>query len=96
MPEETEKHTPEPWEVEYTDTGIGVYPVCDAINATFKHENELMRIEAEANAHLIAASPEMLKALQYIVQWNPHDWNPEEARNLANAAIAKATGTVKA
>ena len=64
----TAQHTPGPWEVMYSDTGIGVDPVCDAINARFKHDNELMRIEADANAHLIAAAPELLEACKTLIE----------------------------
>jgi hypothetical protein len=46
----------------------------------------------EANARLIAAAPDLLAALEYIVAWNPSDWSAEKARDLARAAIAKAKG----
>ena len=46
---------------------------------------------ADANSRLIAAAPDLLAALEYIVGWNPTDWKAEEARDLARAAIAKAT-----
>ena len=87
----TTKHTPGPWEVNHTGTGIGVDPVCDAVNATFRHDNELMRIEAEANANLIAAAPDLLEACIQMVFIASAG---EVPRNLilkdAKAAIAKA------
>ena len=48
--------------------------------------------EGEANARLIAAAPDLLAALQYIAGWQPENWNPETARDMARAAIAKAEG----
>ena len=44
--------------------------------------------EREANARLIAAAPELLTALETIVEYGACDENIEQAR----AAIAKATG----
>jgi hypothetical protein len=52
-------------------------------------------VDAEANARLIAAAPELLEALDYLYNWTKdvggdeafHDW-----RRRAAAAIAKATG----
>lgn len=48
--------------------------------------------EADANARLIAAAPDLLAALEYIVARNGTDWSPETARDLATKAIAKAKG----
>ena len=44
----------------------------------------------EPTIRLMAAAPDMLQALQYIVNWNPTDWNPETARDLAIKAIQRA------
>lgn len=46
--------------------------------------------EAEANARLIAAAPDLLQALQWIADNGPDD--AYELRDAARAAIAKATG----
>lgn len=51
----------------------------------------------EANARLIAAAPEMLAALKYIVNWTPVFFFPysgegQEASDMAIKAIAKAEG----
>ena len=48
--------------------------------------------EAEANAWLIAAAPELLDALKEMTETG--GWMPSDERFVrANAAIAKATGT---
>lgn len=48
------------------------------------------RQECLANARLIAAAPDLLAALTQIRDWNIG--SVETARNIASAAIAKATG----
>ena len=52
--------------------------------------------ELEANAHLIAAAPDMLEALEGMVEMATHHMmEPEERRDIlsnARAAIAKAKG----
>lgn len=45
-----------------------------------------------ANARLIAAAPDLLAALEYIIGWKPEAWSSETARDLARAAIDKARG----
>lgn len=49
--------------------------------------------EAEANARLIAAAPELLEALQMIM--NGDFYMPKESADAARAAIAKAKGETK-
>jgi hypothetical protein len=51
--------------------------------------------EAEANARLIAAAPEMLEALRKISDMIPAEWGEQgiwQAQRIADAAIAKAEG----
>ena len=95
--------TPGPWRV-HPDIVIAGYriagkevgpegsaPVCVAIGWTREEkENET----EEANAHLIAACPEMIDALRYAGhrRANGTGWNLEEARRLARAAIRRARG----
>jgi hypothetical protein len=65
----------------------------------YPEKNELDEGEAQANARLIAAAPELLEALKLAVQAMraPMDeWKGEVERralDTANAAIAKATGS---
>ena len=52
--------------------------------------------QAEANAHLIAAAPDLYAALEAIISWDhqldgPYAW---EALEQAKAALAKARGEV--
>jgi len=87
------QHTPGPWEIvereQDTPRIVGPDGQADvAILGTGAHTTE----EEEANARLIAAAPDMLEALKYIVAWKPKDWNPETARDMATAAISKAEG----
>ncbi|MFN3376347.1 MAG: hypothetical protein ACK40S_07335 [Burkholderiaceae bacterium] len=88
------KHTPGPWghiiadgytvrhPQIYSDTG----PVA---NATFLGENHVDQLNA--NARLIAAAPELLKALQMLLEFP----NTGPATSAARIAIAKATGESK-
>ncbi len=83
------KYTPGPWEITWGPTidiaGIAQIPVADDGRHT-------------ANARLISAAPELLEALQSIVQ-SLSDQDDEgliehaEPMIAARAAIAKATGT---
>lgn len=85
------KHTPGPWDIsEYKDGHAFVFDpdmgfVCNVMTGSS---------EGVANARLIAAAPDMLKALKRMVDWFEQD-NPDPAYDelmLARAAIAKAEG----
>lgn len=57
-------HTPGPWEFFSTDVGIGVTaPTADVAHCG-GFDTRRAREEEEANAHLIAAAPDMLEALK--------------------------------
>ena len=45
--------TPEPWRVCSIGNNIGIDPVCDAVNARYNHDNEVMRKEAQGNADFV-------------------------------------------
>ncbi len=63
-------------------------------NRRFGSEEMFGAGEAEANARLIAAAPELYEALEKIVR--EHDCtNPEATVRTARAALAKATGESK-
>jgi hypothetical protein len=84
-------HTPGPWSV--VDGEIEAEGA--AVASVDRHELNPACVDAEANARLIAAAPELLEALDYLYNWTKdvggdeafHDW-----RRRAAAAIAKATG----
>lgn len=49
--------------------------------------------QSEANAHLIAAAPEMYEALENLIAWiDPNENYDEPQTNAAYAALAKARG----
>ena len=85
-------HTAGPWKIETMGHTLRI------TKSEIEYDNDDIVVlgvdcgdeEAKANARLIASAPDMLEALKYIVAWNPKDWNPEKARGLAMAAIAKA------
>ena len=106
------KHTPGPWVIEYLDWAQKGYVFISAEDhgalaqvVWLMEDDELMgrnSPENEANAHLIAAAPELLEALQSFAKVMDEscdypDTSGElqrlcEAANEARAAIAKATG----
>jgi len=98
------KHTPAPWIIddEYITTEKrlrdGIVEIC-AVDIGF---DEPFETEQKANAKLISAAPELLDALQslldmyvdFINSGDAGNWNPEEEKEVikARAAISKATG----
>lgn len=105
------EHTPGPWHSETSEytASDGVYEcwaVCadgggDVAIVTVQRDHDSLTgdaipdAEAEANARLIAAAPDMLKALRQITANIHPNYNPLElahGMDLARAAIAKATG----
>jgi hypothetical protein len=94
------KHTPGPWKyspqterVYFTDKKSGEEPpICEmAVSDIMAIQNE---DEVAANAHLIAAAPELLEALKAVRAWlndyNGHMGVPQT--KMIRAAIAKAEG----
>ncbi len=88
-------HTPGPWVVERADDAYCIANVGNLVimpcGGKVKHDN------AEANARLIAAAPELLAALES-AQMALMGYTHQNAVTLAalfkaNAAIAKARGT---
>jgi hypothetical protein len=96
------KHTPGPWEVEdITSQGAMVYRRIktskdEPVGSVSAYKLSKKRdAEAEANARLIAAAPELLEALEMMIADfgdYPASKRPCLAFDLARAAIARATG----
>lgn len=107
------KHTAGPWEVFICDDGKQWTGWPLSITAAYDDDKTVVRTggqwpyewgaaisqrEAVANAHLIAAAPEMLEALRQIAEmtedYSPLTGNsvPTPVSKLARAAIAKAEG----
>ncbi len=86
-------HTPGPWEYALS---TDKYVIRTGLNkgAPIGFTTGAIRV-AQANARLIAAAPELLEALQYLIQGRPGEAQFDrlyDARvNAARAAIAKAT-----
>ena len=100
------KHTPGPWAVEYGLTndpekytpGIDAKHGFSILMFGIKSQNEECGIrgrtigEQEANARLIAAAPELLGALQAMLNITDFHELYGNTTDRARAAIAKATG----
>lgn len=101
------KHTPGPWTVSRMDSpyhkGEGWYTIRDPRNC---YVAELRELDAAtykdgqfgANARLIAAAPDLLRALQIIAGWSKCQCRERHGDNshccvlVAEAAIAQAEG----
>lgn len=88
------KHTPGPWFSQYDDNGfyeIGSEAVSRRVAFTYSEYDT-----DEANARLIAAAPDLLEALQRLLDATTPLFfitqNDHTAFHQASAAIAKATG----
>ena len=97
------KHTPGPWEtkpeecdkpyIRIRGTRLGSrYKVANAITPVYDGVGAREAEETRANARLIAAAPELLEALQAIINDGLHCDVVPHLHTKARAAIAKATG----
>jgi hypothetical protein len=93
------KHTPGPWTAEeagrsgcWISTPVHPFTIVDSIDDECRH-GAITGPNADANARLIAAAPDLLAALKLAVQQNDHDMQMtgDELR-ICRAAIAKAEG----
>ena len=86
------KHTPGPWRVvkDPTNLSLQVYGQTLALFECWRRSDEQTEL---ANARLIAAAPDLLDALDYMLNvCHAIDAQGDEAHEKARAAIAKATG----
>ena len=81
------KHTPGPWEIE---RGYGTIIKSIGPCVPDEYAGSAWLKVSEANARLIAAAPELLEALQVMLDAAQHDITTE--CDIARAAIAKAIG----
>ncbi|EMI7064541.1 MULTISPECIES: hypothetical protein [Providencia] len=75
------KHSPAPWDLNKRTDGFNIV---DGDNSGF-----VAHVPKQDNAHLIAAAPELLEALQEIVE---NHCLSDKAQSMATKAIAKALG----
>jgi len=93
------KHTPGPWEIKaHPDPCYRYISAPEHIalaQVVWRVEEEDRSPSCEANAHLIAAAPELLDALCYLLQTSTGETHEQwlEAMDQARAAIAKAKGS---
>jgi hypothetical protein len=99
------KHTPGPWSFEPASK-IGEHWAAGAAHGVTANDNKdrwrgyvtnvlANSPNAEANARLIAAAPELLEALQALLAWaetKPTRLDDDRLQAAAALAIAKATG----
>ena len=94
------KHTPGPWQIKrHFDPGykfISAQKHTALAQVVWCMEDEDRSPECEANAHLIAAAPDLLDALFYLLETSSGVSHEQwlEAMEQARAAILKATGVL--
>jgi len=98
-------HTPGPWRVTEYGGEIAIHAEDNTKVALPEKWFASDRVEAAANAHLIAAAPELLAALESIAAGSVQDTGEngmgtvnidrETMQLIARAALAKATGGAK-
>lgn len=94
------KFTPGPWRIETeNETGTPTISIRDGLNQQIATVNPYRLAWRDADARLIAAAPEMLEALESLVERCSHLKNLNGVQDIiakqiddAKAAIAKARG----
>jgi len=94
------KHTPGPWTYYLaskhypngSDNDYGRIVWAIGHGEVAQTPGRLLDTEDEANARLIAAAPDLLEALEQVVNLLDYDDDSLGARMVARAAILKATG----
>ena len=91
------KHTPGPWTVGKSDAGFSIYAgdllIVDLVCG-------ITDDEADANASLIAAAPDLLEALHQIalldeIVYDPHNEEWRDSYRVAQQAVAAAIAKVE-
>lgn len=89
----TTQHTPAPWDINGQTITSGETAIAQFFqskgNVEHQHYDNPKKDEAQANARLIAAAPELLEALKKI---HAICGNTLSTHEIARAAIAKAEG----
>lgn len=90
-------HTPGPWRIRQTVEGGSQFQILDpGYDPAIAWHEPMATVRGEANAHLIAAAPELLEAAEFLLDAIVAlaGWGGEEmlatAREKARAAIAAA------
>ena len=91
------KHTPGPWRINGNNmfrwivADSEVFTHSDDVNRSAYGGNMVCESVHEANARLIAAAPDLLNAVRFLLS-NPDNRISKADRDAAYDAIAKATG----
>ena len=84
-------HTPGPWELGYSDLGSQIISSADGYVAVVHYWSRPEQ-EMKANARLIAASPDLLDALELILSAEDRGFGMDYVKGCARAVIEKARG----
>jgi len=87
----TPTHTPGPWHYEQSSQEFGTGPTVESEFGIIVHMPQPEDDEGQANARLIAASPDMMAALEALIKWEQYMGGFEgPAWQAAIDALAKA------
>lgn len=85
-------HTPGPWAASIASKDQPIHIYQRSSGDVLAHILPYNTVFSEANAHLIAAAPEMLEALEEFLLCGPNVGHNQDFIALVKAAIAKAKG----
>jgi len=89
-----ETHTPAPWKAGEVLKGDESTLLSDEVWVTPGpgHSGPIAIVSGSANAHIIAAAPELLAACEYVIAMDWHGIGAPHVYEQLRAAIAKARG----
>lgn len=86
-------HTPGPWKLSYDiDKRLAIAGGENKTAWVARVDRQVEPTEADANAHLIAAAPDLYEALDLFVDWMDEEEGAHALCDKARAALAKARG----
>ncbi len=87
------KHTPDSWILRTWDNGSWEIVAVDGMVIASRNSYEDRAVEMAANAHLIAAAPDLLAVVQSAIRCHEsHQMYDKWSLHAARAAVAKAGG----
>ena len=97
MTERQKRYTPGPWNVDKENAHTGQVATCHGDHEGW-YEVWTMEwsdgVDQEANAHLIAAAPELLEALEMLIEWHDKCQDAGHRDHEENAPVCNACSDI--